>query len=78
MKLATIYYKCTVREQKWGKKNERRWEERKPKKKVKTAVSLLNPKTIPKFCFLYMPELCKLINILYLDIPGEGREVYDL
>ena len=29
--------------------------------KVSTAVSLLKPKTITKFCFLDMPELQKLI-----------------
>ena len=47
-----------------GKKNEKRGEERKRKVKVKTTVSLLNPKTIWKFCFLRMPELCKLIHIV--------------
>ena len=35
-------------------------EERKRKVKVKTAVSLLIPKTISIFCFLRMPELRKL------------------
>ena len=38
--------KCPAREKKkWGKKSEKRGEERKQKVKVKTAVSLLNPKT---------------------------------
>ena len=37
--------KCPAREKKWGKKSEKRREERKRKVKVKTAVSLLNPKT---------------------------------
>ena len=35
--------KCPAREKKWGKKSEKRREERKRKVKVKTAVSLLNP-----------------------------------
>ena len=40
--------KCPAREKKkTGKKSEKREEERKGKEKVKTAVSLLNPKT---FC----------------------------
>ena len=34
------------RKKKWGKKSEKRREERKRKVKVKTAVSLLNPKTV--------------------------------
>ena len=38
--------KCPAREKKWGKKREKRGEERKRKVKVKTAVSLLKPKTI--------------------------------
>ena len=36
---------------------------RKRKVKVKTAVSLLNPKTISKFYFLHKPELCKLSSL---------------
>ena len=44
------------RKKKWGKKSEKRREERKRKVKVKTAVSLLNPKTMSKFCFLRIPE----------------------
>ena len=54
------------RKKKWGKKSAKRGEERKWKVKVKTAVSLLNPKTVSKFCFLHMPELRKLI-FLHLD-----------
>ena len=48
------------------KKNDKKSEgsgvERKGKGKVKTAVSLLNPKTIWKFCFLRMPKICKLMS----------------
>ena len=46
----------------------------KAERKVKTAVSLLNPKTISKFCFLRMPELCNLI----FSFGSESREVLDL
>ena len=41
------------------KKSEGRGVERKRKGKVKTAVWLLNPKTIGKFCFLRMPKIGK-------------------
>ena len=34
--------------------------------KVKTAVSLLNPKAISNFCFLRMPELRKLIFCVWM------------
>ena len=37
--------KCPAKEKKWGKESEKIREERKRKVKVKTAVSLLNPKT---------------------------------
>ena len=37
--------KCPAREKKMSKKSKKRGEERKGKVKVKTAVSLLNPKT---------------------------------
>ena len=40
--------KCSTKEKKWGKKSENKAEERKRKVKVKTPVSLVNP----KFCFL--------------------------
>ena len=42
----------------------------KAERKIKTAVSLLNP----KFCFLRMPELCNLI----FSFGSESREVFDL
>ena len=44
---------------------EKKTEERKRKFKVKTAVSLLNPKPIWKHYFLYMLELCKLIFCIW-------------
>ena len=48
------------------KKNDKKSEgsgvERKRKGKVKTAVSLLNPKTISKFCFVRMPKIRKLMS----------------
>ena len=65
--------KCPAREKKWGKKSEKRVEERKRKVKVKTAVSLLNPKT--KFCFLRMPELRKLIFYIWIRRPWSVRPV---
>ena len=43
-------------------------EERKEKEKVKTAVSLLSPKTISKFCFLRMPEFGKVIFFIWIRI----------
>ena len=43
-------------------------EERKEKEKVKTAVSLLSPKTISKFCFLRMPEFGKVIFCIWIRI----------
>ena len=61
--------KCPANEKPWGNKSETRGEERKRKVKVKIAVSLLNPKTILKFCFLRMPELCKLIFCIWIKIP---------
>ena len=42
------------------KKSELRGVERKRREKVKTAVSLLNPKT--KFCFLPMSKIRELMN----------------
>ena len=52
--------KCPAKEKKWGKKSEKIGEERKQKVKVMTAVPLLIPKTILKFCFLciqnYRPD----------------------
>ena len=46
--------KCPAREKKWGKKSEKRGEERKRKVKVS------------KFCFLRMPELRKLIFCIWI------------
>ena len=58
--------KCPAREKKWGKKSQKGGEERKRKVKVKSAVSLFNPKPVSKFYFLRMPELRKLMG-LHLD-----------
>ena len=44
------------------KKSEGSGFEWKRKGKVKTAVSLLNPKTISKFCFLRMPKIRQLMR----------------
>ena len=63
------------RKKKWGKKSEKRGEERKRKVKVKTAVSLLNPKTISKFCFLRMPKLRKLIFCIWIRRPWSVQPV---
>ena len=57
--------KCPAREKKNEARKVKKRGGEKAKGKVKTAVSLLNPKTILKFCFLYIPELRKLI--LQLD-----------
>ena len=60
--------KCSASEKKkWGKKSEKRGEERKRKVKVKTAVS--------KFCFLRMPELRKLIFCIWIRRPRSVRPV---
>ena len=48
--------------QKTDKKSKGRGVERKRREKVKTAVSLLNPKTISKFCFLRMCKIHELMN----------------
>ena len=48
--------------QKSDKKSKGRGVERKRREKVKTAVSLLNPKTISKFCFLRMCKIHELMN----------------
>ena len=49
--------KCLAREKKWGKKSDKRGVARKRKVKVKTAVSLLNPKTwSPNFAFCACPN----------------------
>ena len=62
------YFKIFFRRNKGQekKKNDKKSEgsgvERKRKGKVKTAVSLLNPKTISKFCFLRMCKIHELMN----------------
>ena len=48
--------------QKIDKKSKGTGVERKRREKVKTAVSLLNPKTISKFCFLRMCKIHELMN----------------
>ena len=59
--------KCPAREKKMRQE--------KRKVKVKTAVSLLNPKTMSKFCFLRMPELRKLIFCIWIRRPPSVRPV---
>ena len=63
--------KCPAKEEKMKQEKGKRGEERKWKVKVKTVVSLLNTKTISKFCFLYKPKRRKLIFCIW-------REEYDL
>ena len=67
--------KWTAEEKKWDKRSEKRWAERKQKVKVKTAASLLNPKTFNKFCCLHMPELCKLIVCIRIKRLQSARPV---
>ena len=43
-----------------GQEKQKKGKQRKWKVKVKTVVSLLNPETILKFCFLHIPSLHKL------------------
>ena len=44
-----------------------KWEKRTLQKvEVKTAVSHLNQTMISQFCFLYMPELRKLISCIWI------------
>ena len=43
-----------------------KWERRKQKVKANTAVSHLNQTMISQFCFLYMPELRKLISCIWI------------
>ena len=61
--------KCPAKEKKGGNKREKRGEERKWKVKVKTAESLLYPKTISECCFLHMPEICTLIFCIWIRRP---------
>ena len=57
--------KCPAREKKMSKKSEKRGEERKGKVKVKTAVSLLNPKTVE--ILLSAHARTSQADILHLD-----------
>ena len=55
--------KCPAREKK------ARQEKQKKEGRRESGKSLLNPKTILKFCFLCMPELCKLILCIWIRRP---------
>ena len=57
--------KCPAREKKMSKKSEKRGEERKGKVKVKTAVSLSNPKTFEILLFAHART--SQADILHLD-----------
>ena len=59
--------KCPAREKKM--RQEKRKKREREKAKNKTAVSLLNPKTLSKFWFLRMPELHKLIFCIWIRRP---------
>ena len=65
--------KCPAREKKMRQEKRKKKEERKRKVKVKTAVSLLNPKT-RNFAFCACPNFPSW----YFASGSEGREVYDL
>lgn len=54
--------KAFLTEKKSG--HERKGEDSKQKFKVKTAVSILNPKTFSKFWFLCLPQLRRLIRCI--------------
>ena len=59
--------KCPARGKKItkGKKSERREEERKYERKNQDCCVAFKPKIL-KFCFLRMPELCKLIFCMWI------------
>ena len=57
--------KCPAREKKWGKRSEKKREERKRKVQVKTAVSLLNQKNLE--ILLSAHARTSQANILHLD-----------
>ena len=59
--------KCPAREKKLGKKSEKWGEERKRKVKVKTALSLLNPKTRNLETLLSAHARTSQADILHLD-----------
>ena len=71
------FYRLWLQEKKEKTRREKRerGEERKWKVTIKTTVSFLNPKTISKFCFLRMLELCKLIFCIWIGRPGSVRPV---
>ena len=60
-------YKCPARERKMRQEKREKRGGEKAKSKVKTAVSLLNPKTISKFCFLLAHAQTLQADILHLD-----------
>ena len=57
------------------KQNKREGEKQNQKVKVKTAVSLLSPKTISKFCFLRMSEPHKLTCCIWIRRLQSARPV---
>ena len=65
------------RKKKWGKKSEKEesWGEKVKSDNQDCCVIFLNPKTISKFCFLCMPELCKLIFCIWIRRPRSVRPV---
>ena len=60
-------------EPKRKKKNEERKVRKRRGEKVKSdnqdCCVIFKPKNYPKFCFLYMPELCKLIFYIWIRRP---------
>ena len=61
----------------WGKKSEKEGRRESERKSQVTAVSLLNPKTILKFCFLCLPELRKPIFCIWIRRPSSVWPVKD-
>lgn len=57
-------YSCNFHQKKSGHESKRKGEESKQKFIVKTAVSILNPKTFSKFWFLCLPQLRTLIRCI--------------
>ena len=66
------------RKKKGLKKSQKGGEERKRKVKVKSAVSLFNPKPVSKFYFLRMPELRKLMVCIWIKRLRSVQRVNDL
>lgn len=56
--------KAFLTKKKSGHESKRKGEESKQKFKVKTAVSIVNPKTFSKFWFLCLPQLRRLIRCI--------------